>query len=121
MWNPHEVWFLVCLMVTIGVEVSVSYGLLRFGHWGMHVNHGREMRDRLICIAGINLVTHPLAWSVCAMDWAGFSTAEAGVWTAEVLMLRWCVVTRWRDGLGIGITSNLATTGMGVLVGYMLC
>lgn len=120
MSNLHEVWFLGCLLVTIGVEASVAYGLLRFGRLGTNVNRHREMRDGLLCIAGINLITHPLAWSVCAMDWAPFGIIEVGVWAAEVVLLRGYLVTRWRDGIGIGTASNLTTTVMGVLVGHIV-
>lgn len=103
----------LALGLTVIVECAILLAWMR----------GRPPADRMLlvgAVAGINLVSHPLAWTALAASRfppvATFVGVECAVVIMEAIALRCLPGVTWRRAFAIAIAMNAGSALLGLLV-----
>ena len=98
----------ISLVLTLLVELSVIAVWLSFDH---------EQHDALailMLVAGINFVTHPLAWLVFGGLSVDFWIIEIAVIVSEAIGLRWIPKVSFRKAFLVSAAMNLTSLTSGL-------
>jgi hypothetical protein len=99
----------LAMMITLVVEVPIYLLVFRFA--GL-----LPLRSGLAVAAGLNLLTHPLAWWLMSSHPGWFLPVEAGVWLVETGLL-WALVRR--DAAVLLLTALVANLAS-ILAGHLI-
>lgn len=102
--------YLIALSVTLVVEVAVA------AVWLIRIDNPLTRSALLVFVVGINLISHPLAWTLWSYDWCEFWMTEAGVVLLEFLALRLCLGISGKTALAISLSMNIGSVLIGVLL-----
>lgn len=112
----------IALLLTLGIEclVVVAFKLVADNVQEQSANPQSKSRNTflqwMIVAVGVNLLSHPLAWSAVSTDVLGFYWVELIVIVIEAAIYRVLVVNSNSKAVSLSLAANLAS----MLVGFAI-
>ncbi len=95
--------YVTALALTLEAELIV-------GAFWLWITRSRlPVRDWVLCIIGLNLVSHSLAWAIIAFGHGGFWPVECNVTLFEACGLKVILGQRWKNAALLSLSMNMTT------------